>query len=564
MKAIIGISPDAMALIGGRFVANDAIVDPGETVHFVNRLWGSKGGNSRKELAKPVDEERGCWETPQWLFDELDGEFGFTLDAAATPENAKCERFFTESEDGLSQSWAGHTVWCNPPWRAKLIERWVQKAYEESRNGATVVMLIPHWGGYEWFQEFCVAGGQLRYSMNKLYFKGANGATASRDGVIVVFGPRVQSRTIGPEVRKPKKSSGKRKKSNARKPRIESPDDPTGSSGFPVLRSDGPRLSDEDLEALAGIDKRTQIVRVRIQQVADPECDQCAFCISGPGGHGKTTVVDDVLNSLLGEGNWQLHTGDISAIGVIEKFQKYAQRVHVLRDLEKCFRDRSLQAVLRAAMDTPPGGKRRIHDTKHRKRIDFEFQGAVIIESNEIIDRRYGPLGAVASRTHPLLWSLSDREMAAMMRRSACDGYEGLDPDQCMEVAEFVIQEMGKKTVETNIDLRTYRPAGLEDYLAWLRRGKMEPQWTEMIRSRIHGQPLVETRQERNERLRRIAARVDGQPLAASEKAKLFEELTGVKKTQYYEHLRIAKAAGAAGKPESRNVAVPEDWGEGV
>lgn len=32
----------------------------------------------------------GLWETPQEFFDKLNREFDFTLDACATPENAKC------------------------------------------------------------------------------------------------------------------------------------------------------------------------------------------------------------------------------------------------------------------------------------------------------------------------------------------------------------------------------------------------------------------------------------------------------------------------------------------
>lgn len=47
------------------------------------------------------------WATPRKLFDELNAEFGFTLDPCATPENAKCERYFTKEQDGLSQPWGG-------------------------------------------------------------------------------------------------------------------------------------------------------------------------------------------------------------------------------------------------------------------------------------------------------------------------------------------------------------------------------------------------------------------------------------------------------------------------
>ena len=50
------------------------------------------------------------WETPQAFFDDLNNLFQFTLDACATPENAKCERYFTPEMDGLKQDWDG-VVW---------------------------------------------------------------------------------------------------------------------------------------------------------------------------------------------------------------------------------------------------------------------------------------------------------------------------------------------------------------------------------------------------------------------------------------------------------------------
>ena len=52
--------------------------------------------------------ETNEWATPQWLFDELDKEFNFTLDPCCTHENAKCKRHFTIEEDGLQQSWGGN------------------------------------------------------------------------------------------------------------------------------------------------------------------------------------------------------------------------------------------------------------------------------------------------------------------------------------------------------------------------------------------------------------------------------------------------------------------------
>ena len=47
------------------------------------------------------------WATPQDLFDALDATFHFTLDPCATPENAKCAKFYTKEQDGLKQDWGG-------------------------------------------------------------------------------------------------------------------------------------------------------------------------------------------------------------------------------------------------------------------------------------------------------------------------------------------------------------------------------------------------------------------------------------------------------------------------
>jgi hypothetical protein len=76
------------------------------------------------------------WETPPELFAELDKEFHFTLDVAATAENALCERYYTKETDGLSQSWqTDGVVWCNPPY-GRSVAKWVRKAYLESMGGA--------------------------------------------------------------------------------------------------------------------------------------------------------------------------------------------------------------------------------------------------------------------------------------------------------------------------------------------------------------------------------------------------------------------------------------------
>lgn len=47
------------------------------------------------------------WYTPQALFDRLNDEFNFTIDAAASDEYHKCPIYYTKKENGLVQDWGG-------------------------------------------------------------------------------------------------------------------------------------------------------------------------------------------------------------------------------------------------------------------------------------------------------------------------------------------------------------------------------------------------------------------------------------------------------------------------
>lgn len=47
------------------------------------------------------------WGTPQELYDALNKEFGFTLDACADENNYKCANYYTAETDGLKMDWGG-------------------------------------------------------------------------------------------------------------------------------------------------------------------------------------------------------------------------------------------------------------------------------------------------------------------------------------------------------------------------------------------------------------------------------------------------------------------------
>jgi phage N-6-adenine-methyltransferase len=129
------------------------------------------------------------WETPQNFFDKWHKEFDFTLDACATPDNAKCPRFFTKEQDGLSLPWTGR-VWMNPPY-GREIGKWVRKAYEEAQRGCTVVCLLPARTDTAWWHDYC-AKGEVHFVRGRLKFGGSKNS-APFPSAVVIFRPSVLS-----------------------------------------------------------------------------------------------------------------------------------------------------------------------------------------------------------------------------------------------------------------------------------------------------------------------------------------------------------------------------------
>ena len=110
------------------------------------------------------------WETPDWLFDELDQEFRFTLDAAASDVNHKCDAYYTKESDGLNHPWSKST-WVNPPY-GRVIRKWVEKADAECKKGNTVVMLVPARTDTKWFHDFIYGKHEVRFIKGRIKFSG--------------------------------------------------------------------------------------------------------------------------------------------------------------------------------------------------------------------------------------------------------------------------------------------------------------------------------------------------------------------------------------------------------
>ena len=125
------------------------------------------------------------WATPQDFYDKLNEEFHFNLDPCADEFNHKCERYFTKEQDGLSQSWGGYRVFCNPPY--SRISDWVRKAYYESLKDNTLVcLLIPARTDTRYFHDYIYQRSEIRFVKGRIKF-GDSKNGAPFPSMVVIF-----------------------------------------------------------------------------------------------------------------------------------------------------------------------------------------------------------------------------------------------------------------------------------------------------------------------------------------------------------------------------------------
>ena len=117
------------------------------------------------------------WETPKDLFEKLNKEFHFTLDAAANEKNAKCAIYYTEETDALKQNWKNEIIWCNPPY-GKKIKSFVEKAYCTwlQYPKTTIVMLLPARTDTQWFHDYIYKRAEIRFLKGRLHFSDSKNA----------------------------------------------------------------------------------------------------------------------------------------------------------------------------------------------------------------------------------------------------------------------------------------------------------------------------------------------------------------------------------------------------
>jgi phage N-6-adenine-methyltransferase len=142
--------------------------------------------------AKQHANNRDDWETPDDVFDIVNNSFDkrIILDVAADESNTKCEKFYSQSQNGLLQSWECNGLWwCNPPYSLK--EEFLVKAWSEYNCGHPGIILLPSSQETLWFRQYITAHklrrvvwpGRIQFLIN-----GKRMTRIDKDGNSVVSG----------------------------------------------------------------------------------------------------------------------------------------------------------------------------------------------------------------------------------------------------------------------------------------------------------------------------------------------------------------------------------------
>ena len=154
--------------------------------------WIRLGGRNVSHTFTSKDE---AWRTPDYIYDYFDKIYKFNFDAAASKENARTKKYLTKQDDALSSSWCrkGRRIWLNPPYSRNLYP-WIEKAYEESKKGCIVAILIYSRTDTKWWHDFVIPHAyKVHFIRPRIKFldskTGKKKGSATAPSCLIVFKP---------------------------------------------------------------------------------------------------------------------------------------------------------------------------------------------------------------------------------------------------------------------------------------------------------------------------------------------------------------------------------------
>ena len=234
-------------------------------------------------------------------------------------------------------------------------------------------------------------------------------------------------------------------------------------------------LSDAD-SFTEGFESKVRLIRDRVVSVANGY--QTGVYIVGRPGTSKSFTVKKELEQ-LGK-PWVIKNARMTPMGLFEFLADHPEHVIVLDDITSLFKNEQALQILLAALDGQPGEPRLVTYKSKDRDERISFTGSIIAISN--IPLRHDPLArALGSRVVMLEHEPTDEETAAFIRDLASQGHADLSPDECLEVAEFLITET--RAMDQRLDLRHLTKAW-QDYRQ-ATHGDALTAWQDLVRSSL-------------------------------------------------------------------------------
>jgi hypothetical protein len=188
--------------------------------------------------------------------------------------------------------------------------------------------------------------------------------------------------------------------------------------------------------------------------------------------------------------DYKLFNSRMSGRGLFQALAEYPNTTHILEDMERIVADKDSQGVLRSALWSQRGEdgklKRTITWGTARGIESIVFTGGIIMLSNRPLTD-LPELRAIRTRISHLHLQATDEEIAALMRRIACKGFQHgeqtMTPDECQTVCEYLIAE--SQTKLAHLDLRLLDNS-FRDFLLW-KAGHTTSHWMTLVATRLDG-----------------------------------------------------------------------------
>jgi len=164
------------------------------------------------------------------------------------------------------------------------------------------------------------------------------------------------------------------------------------------------------------------------------------LCVFGSrGGLGKTKVILETLKKERVKP--LILNGHITPLSLFCNLRERPDAVVFLDDSDALFRNLPALGILRSALWGETNEKRLVtyNSSQLKGPSSFYFMGRILFAVN-VLPQHNHAFQAVLSRVDQFDLTATNEEVVQMMRRLAAQGYDGLAPEECMAVVDFVSQ----------------------------------------------------------------------------------------------------------------------------